>query len=242
MNKLDFNPIAIVRSCFSEKFGIPRQPGVVSHAKASIEMLPPYNDPDAVQGLDQVSHIWVQFLFHANSVAGWKAKVKPPRLGGNKSMGVFATRSPIRPNPIGLSVVGLESVVVSRKKGSASVVLNISGHDFLDGTPVIDIKPYVPYADCLPQATNFFAAAAPPKMHVVFSEEAQILCRQPALKAVNLQPLIEQVLAQNPRPAYQKNDPSRYYGMRIYRWNVRWLYKIGGQPEAEYIFVVSIDD
>ena len=242
MDKLGFNPIAIVHSCFSEKFGIPRQPGVVSHSKASIELLPPYNDPDAVQGLEQVSHIWVQFLFHANRVEGWKAKVKPPRLGGNKSMGVFATRSPIRPNPIGLSVVTLDSVVVASKQGCASVVLNVSGHDFLDGTPVIDIKPYVPYADCLPQATNLFAAAPPESMLVAFGERAQLLCGQPAAKALNLRALIEQVLAQNPRPAYQKNDPTRYYGMRIYRWNIRWLYKICGQSGAEYIFVESIDD
>ena len=242
MDKSAFSPIAIVRSCFREKFGIPRQPGVVSQAKASIELLPPYNDPDAVQGLEQVSHIWVQFLFHANRVAGWKAKVKPPRLGGNKSMGVFATRSPIRPNPIGLSVVALDSVVITPKKGGAGVSLNISGHDFLDGTPVLDIKPYVPYADCLPSATNLFAATSPDEMLVLFSVEAQMACKGPQARQCNLQLLIEQVLAQNPRPAYQKHDPLRTYGMRIYSWNVRWIYKLDAQSGEEYVWVEGVDE
>ncbi|BCD99018.1 tRNA (adenine37-N6)-methyltransferase [Marinagarivorans cellulosilyticus] len=240
VDKLTLTPIAIIHSCFTEKFGIPRQPGVVSHAKAAIELLPPYNDPATIEGLEGVSHIWVQFLFHANRIDGWKAKVKPPRLGGNKSMGVFATRSPVRPNPLGLSVVTLDSVVVNEKKGCASVVLNISGHDFLNGTPVVDIKPYVPYADCLPEAVNAFATAPPEKMDVQLLPAVQSFCQQPAALALNLQPLIEQILAQNPRPAYQKNDPQRYYGMRIHQWNVRWRYKLCPDSGREFIVVESI--
>ncbi|HEY7774073.1 MAG TPA: tRNA (N6-threonylcarbamoyladenosine(37)-N6)-methyltransferase TrmO [Marinagarivorans sp.] len=253
ISSLSVTPIGVVRSCFTEKFGIPRQPSIATKAKASIELRAPYDDPSAVQGLEMASHIWVQFVFHANRVTGWKPKVKPPRLGGNRTMGVFATRSPTRPNPIGLSVVKLEAIDIAEHTACSRVLehtarsrvlLHISGHDFLDGTPVLDIKPYVPYADCLTDATNQFAGAPPRGVPVGFSERALAQCRTPEALACDLQALVTQVLAQNPRPAYQKLNAERVYGMHLYRWNIRWRYlernnQATGQAE-EHIWVESI--
>ena len=167
-----FPAIGIVHSCFKEKFGIPRQPGLAPLAKARLELLPPYDDPNALEGLDTCSHIWLQFVFHANARATWKPKVKPPRLGGNKSVGVFATRSPTRPAPIGLSVVKLESI----DNINGKLFLNLSGVDLLDGTPVLDIKPYLPYVDIVPDAINTFADKPPVLMPVQLSEECAAFC------------------------------------------------------------------
>src|SRR3954463_4060851 len=136
-----FPAIGIIHSCFKEKFGIPRQPGLAPLATAQLELLPPYDNRAALEGLETCSHIWLQFVFHANKRDAWKPKVKPPRLGGNKSLGVFATRSPTRPAPIGLSVVKLDGI----SEADGKLFLNLSGIDLLDGTPVLDIKPYVPY-------------------------------------------------------------------------------------------------
>lgn len=232
---LVIKPIGVVHSCFKEKFGIPRQPGLVPEAKAIIELLPPFNAPEAVEGLDQCSHIWIHFLFHANRRQTWKPKVKPPRLGGNKSMGVFATRSPIRPNPIGLSVVALKAVV-HNYNGAKGVFLAIAAHDLLDGTPVIDIKPYVPYADALPEATNTFANKAPHLMTVSFDEALELIDGlDDELKA-----LIINVLSQDPRPAYKKgNSDDRVYGMRLDNFDVRWQYSQGDAGAAQ-IKVVNV--
>src|SRR5690606_22553065 len=156
------------RSCFKEKFGIPRQPGLAPLARGRLELLPPYRDPAALEGLETCSHLWIQFVFHANSRTQWKPKVKPPRLGGNTSRGVFATRSPVRPNPIGLSVVRLAGITRVQDK----CWLELSGIDLLDGTPVLDIKPYVPYVDCIPDAVNRLAPAAPALLPVNFSATA----------------------------------------------------------------------
>lgn len=214
------SPIAVVHSCFKEKFGIPRQPGLVPEAKAVIELLPPFNVPEAVDGLALCSHIWVHFLFHANHRQSWKPKVKPPRLGGNKSMGVFATRSPVRPNPLGLSVVALEGVLLEYR-GRAGVFLAIAAHDLLEGTPIVDIKPYLPYADALVGARNDFALASPELLDVGFADDVdRVLTHTPELKR-----LISQVLRQDPRPAYKKGHcEERIYGMRLNQWDVRWRY------------------
>ena len=229
-------PIGVVHSCFKEKFGIPRQPGLVPEAKAVIELFAPFNVPEAVEGLDQCSHIWIQFLFHANSRQAWKPKVKPPRLGGNKSMGVFATRSPVRPNPIGLSVVALKAVV-REYNGARGVFLAIAAHDLLDGTPIIDIKPYVPYADALPEATNTFAQKAPHVMSVSFDEAVELIDgRDNELKA-----LIVNVLSQDPRPAYKKgNIDNKVYGTRLESFDVRWQY-LQGEGGTTQIKVLSVN-
>ncbi len=214
-----FEPIGIIHSCFKEKFGIPRQPGLAPAARAQLELLPPYNDPATVAGLEQVSHLWLQFVFHQNRHSHWRPKVRPPRLGGNKQMGVFATRSPMRPNPLGLSVVKLESIDTH-----AGVVLNLSGIDLVDGTPVVDIKPYVPYVDQVMTARNAFADAEPPLLAVSFSAAVTAFCADyPG--GDDLKSLLVQVLQQDPRPQYQTPDPERRYAMKLLDFDVCWYYR-----------------
>lgn len=226
-----FPAIGIIHSCFKEKFGIPRQPGLAPLATAELELLPPYNDPSALDGLEGASHIWVQFVFHANSRNEWKPKVKPPRLGGNKSLGVFATRSPTRPAPIGLSVVKLERIVARDGK----LLLQLSGIDLLDGTPVLDIKPYVPYVDLVPEATNRFAGTRPELIAVEFSAETAAFCAEYRLKThIDLASLVRQILQQDPRPQYQQPEPERIYGMNLLDLNVQWRY-----PNAHSYILVS---
>lgn len=217
-----FPAIAIAHSCFKEKFGIPRQPGLAPHSTAVLELLPPYNQADAVTGLELSSHIWVQFVFHANSRQEWKPKVKPPRLGGNKSLGVFATRSPVRPSPIGLSVVKLERIECDNQK----VLLHVSGVDLLDGTPILDIKPYVPYVDRVNDAHNHFAEMPPPFIEVFFSPLLNKVLADQQYQGTNLRELIQEVLQQDPRPQYQTPDPSRAYGMKLSDFDVQWHYEM----------------
>lgn len=159
-----FEPIGVIRSCFREKFGIPRQAGLVAEAPATLEIMAPYNRAEAFRGLAEFSHVWIVFLFHDINRDGWRPTVRPPRLGGNKRVGVFATRSGYRPNPIGLSAVALEKIT----QESGKLRLHLTGGDFLDGTPVLDVKPYVPYADRLPAATGGFAAAPPQRAWMWF--------------------------------------------------------------------------
>jgi len=208
----------VIHSCFREKFGIPRQPGLVSEARATLELLPPYNSPEAVRGLEGFSHLWLIFVFHGIPVGQWQPMVRPPRLGGNQRLGVFATRSPFRPNPIGLSVVQLERVEIHQGR----VMLHLAGVDLLDGTPVLDIKPYVPYADRIPDATGGFAAEAPETAFVVeFSPSATAFCA--AWPEGDLRALITQILRQDPRPAYEReNTAPRRYGMKLYDFDLRW--------------------
>ena len=218
-----FPAIGIIHSCFKEKFGIPRQPGLAPLATAQLELLAPYNDRDALEGLEGCSHIWIQFVFHANKREEWKPKVKPPRLGGNKSLGVFATRSPTRPAPIGLSVVKLEGIA----EVDGKLLLNLSGIDLLNGTPVLDIKPYVPYVDLVPEAINHFASAAPQLVQVTFSAESAAFCSEYRQKnQIDLSSLIRQVLQQDPRPQYQQPEPERIYGMKLLELNVQWCYPL----------------
>ncbi len=215
----NFSVIGIIHSCFKEKFGIPRQPGLVPLAKAQLELLPPYNDRDALEGLESCSHLWIQFVFHANKRDEWKPKVKPPRLGGNKSLGVFATRSPTRPSPIGLSVVKLDGI----EERDGKLLIHLSGIDLLDGTPVLDIKPYVPYVDLVPTAINSFADTAPAWVEVVFTPECLLFCRD---YGKQLEDLIRQILQQDPRPQYQQPEPERIYGMKLLDLDVQWRYLI----------------
>ncbi|NLC99888.1 MAG: tRNA (N6-threonylcarbamoyladenosine(37)-N6)-methyltransferase TrmO [Gammaproteobacteria bacterium] len=211
------NPIGYVRSCFKEKFAIPRQPLLAPAAQGCIELLPPYDQADAVAGLEDISHIWVIFLFHKTLESTPRLKVRPPRLGGNKSIGVFASRATHRPNGIGQSAVRLERVEAGR--------LWVSGIDLLDGTPVLDIKPYVPYADSLPMARNAIAEYAPKLIAVSWQASA---LQQAQAHALRLQQpvveLIEQCLGQDPRPAYQQPTPERIYGVQFWDVQVRWRY------------------
>jgi tRNA-Thr(GGU) m(6)t(6)A37 methyltransferase TsaA len=214
--EIDFKPIGIIHSCYTDRFGIPRQPGLVKCATATLELLPPCNTPDALRGLEGFSHLWIIFVFHQSAREEVKATVRPPRLGGNERIGVFASRSNFRPNPIGLSVVEL--------LGIDGTTLRLGGGDFLDNTPVLDIKPYLPYADRISEARSDFAGSAPEPIHTVeFSSEAGQQIRslenehRPAL-----QQLIRDMLAYNPRPAYQARDPERIFGTTIFDLNVRW--------------------
>ena len=211
------SPVGIVRSCFKEKFAIPRQPRLAPAARGVLELLPPFDQGEAVQGLEQVSHVWLLFLFHQALEDTPRLKVRPPRLGGNKTMGVFATRATHRPNGIGQSVVRLDGIAPGR--------LLLSGIDLLDGTPVLDIKPYVPYADCIEDARNQMASDAPQAIAVQWGESALSQAREHALRlAEPLVELIEQCLAQDPRPAYQVPSPERVYGVKFWDVQVRWHY------------------
>ncbi|RMM54928.1 tRNA (N6-threonylcarbamoyladenosine(37)-N6)-methyltransferase TrmO [Pseudomonas corrugata] len=211
------SPIGFVRSCFKEKFAIPRQPQLAPAARGVLELVAPFDQSDAVQGLEQVSHVWLLFLFHQALEDKPRLKVRPPRLGGNKSMGVFATRATHRPNGIGQSVVKLERVEAGR--------LWISGIDLLDGTPVLDIKPYVPYADIVGSATNDIASTAPELIAVQWTDSALLQARDHAMRLEEpLVELIEQCLAQDPRPAYQTPAAEREYGAQFWDVDVRWHY------------------
>lgn len=222
--EVTMKPIGIVRSCFKEKFGIPRQAGLVPEAKAVIEMLAPYDRDEAFRGLDGFSHIWVIFLFHATARTAWKSTVRPPRLGGNERIGVFASRSTFRPNPIGMSVVRFEGL---RREGG-KLVLDLAGVDLLDGTPVLDIKPYLPYADTIPGAVAGYASEPPQAcLSVEFSACAGKSCQEKeALGYTHLRRMIVSLLQTDPRPAYStagQQGETREYGMRLYDFDLKWV-------------------
>lgn len=211
----DLTAIGRIASDYPDKFGIPRQPGLVPAGRAVLHLLPPYDDPLAVRGLDQVSHLWLTFVFH-RSPQRWTALVRPPRLGGNAKVGVFATRSTHRPNRLGLSLVTLERIEIDN-----GVRLYLQGHDLVDGTPVLDIKPYLPWAESLPEARAGFAPDAPPRREVRFTAQAMIAIDERD-DAGSLRELIRQVLAQDPRPAYRRGAESRIYGVPLRDVDVRF--------------------
>ncbi|MET0065701.1 MAG: tRNA (N6-threonylcarbamoyladenosine(37)-N6)-methyltransferase TrmO [Candidatus Thiodiazotropha sp.] len=217
---LSLEPIGIVHSCFKEKFGIPRQSGLIPDAEGRLEILPPYNRPEAFRGLEDYSHVWITFIFHAARRDAWKPMVRPPRLGGNQRVGVFASRSPFRPNPIGLSVLKLLRLECS----GAGVVLHLGGIDLLDGTPVLDIKPYVPYSDSIADARAGYAPTPPGQdIALAFSSQAeQFLNGLEPQRAEHLKRLIQQILSQDPRPAYLDERQRNQFGMRLYDYNIRW--------------------
>lgn len=223
MDKLNLTPIAQIVSPYQEKFAVPRQPGLVKSAKGKIVFSTPFDDANALKGIEQYSHLWVIFYFHKNNPytnKKWKPLVKPPRLGGNKTLGVFASRSPFRPNPIGLSVVKLDGIVQVKNETS----LLISELDLINGTPVIDIKPYIPYADSLPNAKANFASTTPiNNKNISFSESANNQLLKLHNKYPNLETLIKEILHQDPRPAYKKNKhDDKVYGMALYDLNIKW--------------------
>ncbi len=213
----EFQIIGLVQSPFKEKFAIPRQSGLVNEAEGRVVMQTPFDDPLMFAGLEGFSHIWLSFLFHDVIDQGWRARVRPPRLGGNRQVGVFASRSPFRPNHLGLSVVRLLGV-----DNGEGVSLRVQGLDLLDGTPVVDIKPYLPYVDSVPHASGGFASGAPPEvLKVVFSVKARAILEHVAEQQLEL--LITRLLALDPRPAYRRRDDSeRVYGMHLKDFNITW--------------------
>ena len=220
MSDYAFRPIGFIRSCFPEKFGIPRQPGLVPDAAAQLVIAPPFQRAEAFRELETFSHIWILFVFHQCLSDGWKATVRPPRLGGNRRIGVFASRSGFRPNPIGQSAV--ELVGIDHAPGR--ITLHLRGVDLLDGTPVLDIKPYLPYSDALPHAAAGYAPQPPPaKKTVFFSPLAARTCRQLENRRYpGLQGLITDLLALDPRPGYADQISKQVFGMRLWDLNIRF--------------------
>lgn len=201
--EITFYRIAHIRTDFPEKFGIPRQSGLAA-AKGKIIFEKMYRSAQAVRGIENYSHLWILWEFSESIRDQWSPTVRPPRLGGNERVGVFATRSPFRPNPIGLSCVRLDGVEMSAEYGP---VLYVTGADLMDKTPIYDIKPYLPYADAYPEAVGGFAEERKSyRLEVVFSEQCREMFAQQELK------VLEEILSQDPRPSYQE-DPNRVYGM-----------------------------
>ncbi len=213
MEQIPMKVIANIHSDFPTKFGIPRQSGLVEELTAQIVFSPEYRVPEAVRGLEEFSHIWLVWQFSGAVREDWSPTVRPPRLGGNTRMGVFSTRSPFRPNAIGLSCVRLLKVEPNTPEGP---VLTVAGADLMDGTPILDIKPYIPYADCKPEATGGFTDRAGDfLLHVEFPPA--LLERVPE----NRREALIGVLSHDPRPSYQRN-PERVYGMEFAGVNVRF--------------------
>lgn len=238
-SQITFNFIGRVNSPYKEKFAIPRQPGLVTAAKGSISLLNDANNEELLRGIEQFSHLWLLFVFHGTQQQGWKPLVRPPRLGGNKKLGVLATRSTFRPNPIGMSVVKLEGIEQVKKQ----LIVNISGLDLLDKTPIIDIKPYVPYSDSLENAEAGFAQQQPlQSLKVLFSQQAQHDIRLHQESHAGLSLLIEQVLSQDPRPAYKKkHDDEKVYGIKLYNLNILWQVNLQDN-NVEVLSISLIDD
>jgi len=213
-------PIGQLRSPFKEKFGLPRQAGLIQYANASIEFYPPYNEATAFSGLENFSHIWLTFHFHLNDHRKWRPLIRPPRLGGNEKIGVFASRASYRPNGIGMSAVKLLKVHIESGKAS----LEITCPDLLDGTPILDIRPYIAYSDRI-QDTHCSFAQQPPEQTLAVKFSAQGLTDLKKLEGKrygNLKRLIEETIGYDPRPAYKTQNDPRQYGIRLYDLNIRW--------------------
>ncbi|PIJ49855.1 tRNA (N6-threonylcarbamoyladenosine(37)-N6)-methyltransferase TrmO [Erwinia sp. OLTSP20] len=226
MTAFSLQPIGVIHSPWKEKFAVPRQPGLIRDGGGTLELLPPYNQPEAVRGLDAFSHIWLLFIFHQTQASGWRPTVRPPRLGGNTRLGVFATRSTFRPNPIGMSLVALHHIEIAGGK----VQLQLGSLDLVDGTPIVDIKPYLPFAEALPEAQAGFAQQAPAAtMPVHFSAQAMAQIASQQQRYPHLARFITDVLAQDPRPAYRKGaEAGREYAAWLLDFNVRWRITASG--------------
>lgn len=212
-------PIGFIESPYKEKFAVPRQPGLVSAARSRVRLTGAANSPESLRGIEQFSHVWLLFLFDQNLDAGWKPTVRPPRLGGNERIGVFASRSTFRPNGIGMSAVKIKGVT---KQGD-QIYLDLGNVDLVDGTPIIDIKPYIPYSDAIPEANEGYAEGEPETYPVDFSAAALSQLQQHN-ETEYVRAVIEQVLAQDPRPAYKKNKPdSKEYAVNLFDLNVKFM-------------------
>ena len=229
MDSLNFKVIARIKSDFPEKFGIPRQSGILKDLKSVICFEKEFRNPDALRGLEGFSHLWLLWIFSENIRDTWKPTVRPPRLGGNTRLGVFATRSSFRPNPIAMSCVKIEEIRDDKEYGPVIVV---SGADLMDGTPIVDIKPYLPYADSVPEATGGFAEAVRfKKLDVDFAAEAQAAFDEKFPE--NKKAALVELLSEDPRPAYQK-DADRVYGIRFADFEIKF------QVQGDHLTVVAI--
>jgi tRNA-Thr(GGU) m(6)t(6)A37 methyltransferase TsaA len=230
MDTFNFISIGIINSCYKEKFGIPRQPNLVDSAQAKLYLNQDFSE-ESVRGLEGFSHIWLSFVFHDTQAQGWKPMVRPPRLGGNKKVGIFASRSTFRPNPLGLSVVELTKVEHTK----TGIVLSLAGCDLLDDTPIVDIKPYLSYVDAIPDAKSGFAQEMPDiKLEVNFSQKANQDIEKAAQRlGQDIKLLIKQVLQLDPRPSYQQGVVSeRVYAMKLCDFDLKWIYSDEGKIEV----------
>ena len=232
MSDYSISAVGHIQSPYKQKFAIPRQPRLVPEAKAKLIFSPDFNREEFVRGIDEFTHIWLLFRFHETADKGYSPMVRPPRLGGNERKGVFATRATFRPNAIGMSAVKLEGI--EYKNGQLSLLL--AGIDLLDGTPIIDIKPYLPYSDAMLDASAGFADTRPEtQMSVEFTPEVTLFIEQQT-QYPELLNFISNVLKQDPRPAYKKQkDGEQSYGMTLYDYNIRW------QVNGEHNLVTSIE-
>ena len=220
MSHFTFEQIGVIRSPWKEKFAVPRQPGLIEDGGGELHLLPPYNQQAAVRGLESFSHLWLLFVFHQTMEGGWRPTVRPPRLGGNARMGVFATRSTFRPNPIGMSLVELKGVRCQK----GQVILELGSLDLVDGTPIVDIKPYLPFAEAQPDARAGYAQQAPDAaVPVTFTDEITHALTDLEKRYPMLKRFIVEVLSQDPRPAYRKEEETgKSYAVWLLDFNVRW--------------------
>lgn len=229
INELNIKVIARIRSDFPDKFGIPRQSGLLKNLHSTIVFEPEFRNADALRGLEGFSHLWLLWIFSENVRDTWKPTVRPPRLGGNTRLGVFATRSSFRPNPLAMSCVKIEKINLT---GENAPSITVSGADLMDGTPIVDIKPYLPYADAVPEATGGFAEAVRfKKLEVEFAAEAQVALdgQFPEQKKAAL----VELLSEDPRPAYQRSA-DRIYGIRFAGFEIKF------QVQGDHLTVVAI--
>ncbi len=226
MRQVTLTPIARIQNDFTTKFGVPRQSGLVNSIRSTIIFEPEFRNEDALRGMEDFSHLWLIWQFSENVRNTWSPTVRPPRLGGNTRLGVFATRSSFRPNNLGLSSVGIIGIERTEQFGT---VIHVSGADLMDGTPIFDIKPYIPYCDCHPDAASGFVRNADDFL-------LQVDFPAPFLKIIpdsKQQPLMD-VLSHDPRPSYQR-DPDRIYGLSFGGFDVRF------RVEDKTLFVVDVE-
>ncbi|MEP4891459.1 MAG: tRNA (N6-threonylcarbamoyladenosine(37)-N6)-methyltransferase TrmO [Aliiglaciecola sp.] len=217
---IEISPIGHINTPYKEKFTIPRQPGLVTAAMGQITFAPGFNSADFIRGIEQFSHLWLVFQFHQTANKSTSPLVRPPRLGGNEKVGVFASRSTHRPNNLGISAVKFEEVILVNSQSR----IVVSGMDLLDNTPIIDIKPYIPYSDSIPYAEAGYGQTKPQEtLAVTFSQSAREQLAIYQQQHPRLDILIEQILSQDPRPAYHKTKTSdRLYGVALYDLNIQW--------------------
>ena len=229
INELNIKVVARIQSDFPDKFGIPRQSGLLKNLRSTIVFEPEFRNADALRGLEGFSHLWLLWIFSENVRDTWKPTVRPPRLGGNTRLGVFATRSSFRPNPLAMSCVTIESVNLT---GEGAPSITVSGADLMDGTPIVDIKPYLPYADSVPEATGGFAEAVRfKKLDVGFAAEAQVALDEQFPE--NKKAALVELLSEDPRPAYQRSA-DRVYGVRFADFEIKF------QVQGDHLTVVAI--